>query len=246
MTASTATELLVEQNDGVLTLTLNRPQVGNALSPALVEALLANTDEAWRRPDIHTVVLRGAGKHFCTGFDLSGLDELSDGDLLLRFVRIETLLSGLWHAPKRTVVLAHGRTWGAGADLAAVCEHRAVAPGTAFRFPGARFGLVLGSRRLAERIGADRARTWITTGHEAGADGLLATGLVSAVVAVEQQAAWLAQFALPPVVDEPTGAAIRQATRSDHRHADLAYLVESASRPGLRERIRAYIRSIQR
>jgi enoyl-CoA hydratase len=239
-------ELLAEQRGGALILTLNRPSVGNALSDTLVEALLERTSHAWSCADIHTVVLRGSGRHFCTGFDLSRLDDLSDGDLLLRFVRIETLLASLWHAPKRTMVLAHGRTWGAGADLVAVCERRAIAPGTSFRFPGAQFGLVLGSRRLTERIGIDRARHWILTGHEATSDELISTGLATEIILFEEVDAWLAQCETPAVVDESTTAAIRLATRADHRHTDLAHLVESASRPGLRERIRAYIRSVQR
>src|SRR5690606_24637337 len=110
-------------------LVLDRPQVGNALSAELVEALLAALAQAHATPGLHTVLLRGNGRHFCTGFDLSALDAQSDGDLLHRFVRVETLLAALWHSPLRTVALAQGRTWGAGADLVAACESRAAAVG---------------------------------------------------------------------------------------------------------------------
>ncbi len=234
-------DLLAHECTGLLTLTLNRPQTGNALSAGLVEALLAGVTSACANPAIHTILLRGAGKHLCTGFDLSDLHTQSDGDLLWRFVRIEMLLAALWHAPVRTAVLAQGRTWGAGADLVAACERRGMAPKASFRFPGAQFGLVLGTRRLAERIGADRARHWIASGHEASADEALASGLVDSTVAPEQLDAWLQELAGADLLERDTAQQIRAATRMDHRHADLANLVASAARPGLQQRIHAYI-----
>src|SRR5688572_31115635 len=104
------------------------------------------------------LILDGAGNHFCAGFDFTDYQNASDGDLALRFIRIETLLQALYHAPYETLALAHGRVFGAGADLVASCGVRVAAPDTAFRLPGLRFGVVLGTRRLASRIGTDNAR----------------------------------------------------------------------------------------
>ena len=224
--------LIVQRDAGVTTLTLNRPDLGNALGPGLVESLIAEGGQAISDGANHTLVLRGEGRHFCTGLDLSDLDTVSDGDLLLRLVRIEILLSMWWHAPLRTVALAHGRTWGAGADLFAVCEQRVAAENTTLRFPGAQFGIVLGTRRLAERIGADAARRVVLEGAEFDARAALAAGLVSAIGNHPTQPT------LP--VDRVTAASIRAATRADQRDADLAALVRSAAVPGLRARIAAY------
>lgn len=223
--------------DGTLTLTLDRPERGNALAADLVEALLAAVTGACADDALHTLVLRGAGRHFCTGLDLSDLEQLRDGDLLHRLVRIETLLAALWHAPLRTVAVAQGRAWGAGADLVAVCEHRIALPGATFRFPGAQFGIVLGTRRLAERLGADRARALVTTGGELDAAAALAQGLATA-----HDDAPLP----PPRVSRATAAALRAATRTDHRDADLAALVRSAAEPGLVARVAAYRAGLQR
>ena len=220
------------QADGVATLTLARPQLGNALGPELVEGLLSATRQALDDRSVHTLVLRGEGKHFCTGLDLSELEQLSDGDLLHRLVRIETLLALIWHAPIRTVAVAQGRTWGAGADLFAVCEQRLAAEGTTFRFPGAQFGIVLGTRRLAERIGVDAARRLVTEGAELSASEALAAGLVSRIGTEPDLAALR--------VNADTALAIRTATRTDHRDADLAALVRSAAQPGLKSRIQDY------
>lgn len=226
--------MLNASRDGdTLTLTLAHAARGNALGVELVEALHAALDGVEHDATLERLVLRGEGRHFCTGLDLSDLEACSDGDLLQRLVRIETLLARLWHAPWQTVALAHGRCWGAGADLFAVCETRLAAPDTTFRFPGAQFGLVLGTRRLAERVGVDRARHLVGAGGEWTADAALAAGLATAV-----------GEAVPPsttAVDRDTAAALRAATRADLRDADLAALVRSAARPGLRARIAAYL-----
>ena len=225
--------LSTEYQAGVTTLTLQRPERGNALGPELVEGLIHAAEAAMADQSVHTLVLRGAGRHFCTGLDLTDLATLSDGDLLLRLVRIETLLALLWHAPIRTVALAHGRTWGAGADLFAVCEQRLVHPDTTLRFPGAQFGIVLGTRRLAERIGVDAARALVLEGGELDAPQAMALGLAT------QLGDTAAELAAPRP-DATTARAIRSATRADCRDADLAALVRSAARPGLQSRIIAY------
>ena len=132
--------------DGALHLALDRPDKGNALSPALVASLRMRLEEALRDDAIHTVVFTGQGPHFCTGFDLSDLESIGDAQLLQRFVEVELLLDAVYRSPVRTIAIAHGRTWGAGADLFAACDIRLATPDAQFRFPGAGFGIVLGTR----------------------------------------------------------------------------------------------------
>jgi enoyl-CoA hydratase len=246
--------LHVAATDGVASITLDRADRGNALSTPLVEALLAELDRCCADPSLHTLLVLAAGRHFCTGFDLSDLDTSSDGDLLWRLVRIETLLARLWHAPLRTVAIARGRTWGAGADLFAACDLRLAHDDARFRFPGAGFGIVLGTRRLAERVGTERARAWVTGGADVDAAAALEAGLASAPAQTSPgddraddgtdrdavASSWRRRFADGPSVDRDTVAAVHRATRPDRTDADLAALVRSASRPGLRDRIAAY------
>ena len=228
--------LTIDHQAGVTLLRLQRPERGNALGPMLVEGLISAASEAFANAAVHTLVLQGEGRHFCTGFDLSDLATLSDADLLLRLVRIETLLAMLWHAPIRTVAQAKGRTWGAGADLLVACEQRLVGSDTTLRFPGAQFGLVLGTRRLAERIGADAARALVLEGGELDATQALALGLASRITDT------LALALLRTSGD--TGRAVRAVSRSDLRDADLAALVRSAAVPGLQQRITQYRASL--
>ena len=230
---------------GVATLTLNRPEKGNALSSELVEALIEGVARTLDDGALHTLVITAAGKHFCTGFDLSNLAASSDGDLLHRFVRVEQLLQAVWRAPIRTVALVQGRAWGAGADLFATCEQRLCAPDTTFRFPGTRFGLVLGTRRLSERVGGDIARRWLLAGAEVGSAEALDAGLATGVMTADQRQAAAAALSAPPL-DRETGAAIRSLTRHDDDDRDLAELVRSAVRSGLKERIGQYVAGLRR
>lgn len=236
--------ILVSDSDGIRRITLNRPQRGNALGPDLVEAMLAAIEETVEA-GAHLLVLRGAGKHFCTGFDLSDLDALSDGDLLLRLVRIETLLQAVHHAPIPTVVLAHGATMGAGADMVAACQMRLAMPDARFAFPGAGFGIALGTRRLTLRVGSEAARDLVGTGRRIDTEEAQTLGLVGEILtedAVDRRIADIADAHRR--LDAPTTARVQALTLPDTRETDLANLVASAARPGLKQRVEAYVQLV--
>ncbi|MFC7472939.1 enoyl-CoA hydratase/isomerase family protein [Dankookia sp. GCM10030260] len=234
------TLVLASRADGVATLGLNRPDRGNALGPELVEALAEAFDRAVSH-GARLVVLRGEGRHFCTGFDLTDLETLSDGDLLLRAVRIEQLLQRIHAAPVTTLAVATGRTFGAGADLFAACDRRIAAVGASFAFPGPAFGLVLGTARLAAMVGRDRAREVLLAGRELTAEAAVMAGLATAVLPAEAIPAEIARAAADAArLDPDTVAALHRRTGQAEADADLAALVRSAARPGLKQRILDY------
>jgi enoyl-CoA hydratase len=236
----------IEEHDGAASVWLSRPERGNSLSRELVEELIAIIRSAAGRADLHTVVFCGEGEHFCTGFDLSEVENQSDGDLLHRFIRIEELLGSIYYAPFRTIALAAGRTWGAGADIVVACQKRFCDEKTKFRFPGAEFGVVLGSRRLAERVGAERARDWIAMNQIIGPDEARASGLVESVHAAGTDWRSVLSVAHPrPRISLSTLAEVLAATRSEYRDRDLAALVRSASAPGLKARMLAYSQAVR-
>ncbi len=246
-------ELLSRRDGPVLHLQLHRPEVGNALSAALVQALTEAVDAATHDASVRLLVLSGAGRHFCTGFDLSDLDRETDDSLLARFTRVELLLQAVHAAPFATLALAHGRTMGAGADLFAACGDRWIVGDAGFAFPGAAFGLVLGTVRLTELVGAPHAAAWIEGGQRIDADQALACGLATRHIETEQIDAELGRWgARVNRLDAPTQRAIQAAIAAGRRPRgdagdaqDLARLVRSAARPGLRDRIAAY-RAAQR
>lgn len=237
-----STPLAITDRDGRRTLVLSRPDRGNSLSDDLVDLLHSALDEA-ERNGTRLLVIEGAGRNFCTGFDLAGLEEASDGDLLARFVRIEQLLARVWSAPFATLAIAKGRTFGAGADLFAACSIRLALPDASFSFPGAAFGLVLGTRRLAVRIGRDAGLSAVTSGRVLDAQEGHALGLVTEIVAPEQLDQALAQAMQEATrLDAETVAALRLAVGDTAAvlDGDLAALVRSAARPGLGQRIITY------
>jgi enoyl-CoA hydratase/carnithine racemase len=234
------TELLVEKNGGIATLTLNRPDKANALSAALVEALAAAVETAYR-DGTRLLVLQGNGRNFCAGFDFGGFEEASDGDLLLRFARIEILLQSVYHAPFATLALAQGKNFGAGVDLALACGTRIAAPDAEFRMPGLKFGLQLGTRRLAARIGADAARALLCASKSFVAEEGLRIGFLQQIAAPQAWPGLIERAAAEAQQLSPAAAArMHAATVTDSRAADLADLVRSAIEPGLKERIREY------
>lgn len=233
-------ELIARREDGVLDLVLNRPAKMNALSGELIEALHAELDRA-DTDGTRLVVFRSEGKNLSAGFDFGGYDTQSEGDLVLRFVRIEQLLQRVFHSPYDTLAFAHGRNFGAGVDLFAVCHRRIAAPGASFRMPGLGFGLVLGSRRFAGLVGESWARQVLHEGITFEAGEAQGRGFTTAVADTE---AWPAERERAMQAMRGLGAdattRLFRVTRIDSRAADMAELIASAARPGLVGRLRAY------
>lgn len=226
------------EGSGASRIILERSERGNAMNAELVEGLLQALDHVELCAG-DTVILEGRGKGFCGGFDLGGLEGETDASLLYRFVRIELLLQRLAGFPKRTAVYAHGFAYGAGADILASCDLRLAAPDTKLSFPGARFGIVLGTRRLAARLGSDAALKLLEAPGpvRAAEAGSLLTGLLES----EDWPALRTHLSLPTRIDAGVRPALLFNARPvSNADADLSALVRSAVLPGLKDRLLAY------
>jgi enoyl-CoA hydratase/carnithine racemase len=233
--------LIVERQTGVVRLILDRSSKANALSDDLVEALLDAVGAA-SGDGSRLLVLQGSGRNLSAGFDFSGLEHQSEADLLRRFVRIEQLLQTLYHAPIATLALAHGKNFGAGADLFVAAAIRICAPGTTFRMPGLSFGIQLGTRRLSHRIGRSAAFRLLSESGTLDASAALSLGLVDRIAEMESWPAVVqAELARATRLSESAHRRLASATTTDSRDADLADLVRSAMGPGLKTRISAYL-----
>ncbi|SRR5579884_3120437 len=211
-----------EKRDAVAWVTLNRPAVLNAYSvrmrDELYEALAAVRDD----PDVRALVLRGAGRAFCAGADLSEFGTAPSPTIgrRIRFARDVWALLGELAVP--SVAALHGFAFGSGLELALLCDLRLAAEGTLLGLPEAGLGLIPaagGTQTLprATRLGA--ALDLVLTGRRVDAAEALRLGIVSRVVPPEQLAAeaealaaWLA--ALDP-------AAVRAARRAVRDGAEL-------------------------
>lgn len=233
--------LRIERDGPLKRIHLNRPEKRNALSLDLATELLLEVQRSGT-DGTRLLVLRGEGPGFCAGFDLSQFPDCSAGDLLLHFVRIEQMLQAVAHSSVDTLACVHGQTIGAGADLALACRHRVGAADTKMMFPGARFGLVLGSRRLAECVGPDRAQGLIGSANRIDAQQAQELGILQHLSETDQWPAYEASV-LAHILATPadTRAAVLHATRRDTREQDMHDLVQSAAHPELRARLTAYL-----
>ena len=229
-----------EREGEAATIRLARPERGNALGPETVAAIEAALDDALAA-GARLVVFRGQGRNFCTGLDLSDLDEISEGDLALRVLRIEILLQRIHALPVTTVAVAGGRVFGAGADLFAACDHRIAIEGSAFAFPGPAFGLVLGTARLAALVGEGAARRLLLAGETLAAEAAVALGLATRLMPAEAVDGAIGALRVAATrLDAPTVAALHARTRRADDAGDVAALARSIARPGLKARVEAY------
>lgn len=232
--------LIVERQDTLKTLTLNRPERGNALNAELVGALSEEIEKSGR-DGTRTLVLRGAGKVFSTGFDLKEIESLSDSEVAHRVLNIEHMLQAVFHAPMVTVALVRSMAFGAGADLVCCCHHRIATEDSRFCMPGLNFGILLGTRRLTQRIGVDNALSVLTDTRVFKAHEALEMGYLTAISSEES---WSSHIEAA----KQSGAAIAKEHVSrmfevvipDTRQEDMADLQASVSEPGLVDRILEY------
>jgi enoyl-CoA hydratase len=231
--------VVVTRNGAHKQVLLNRPDRRNALGAEIVERLIEVVEES-AGDGTRLLELSGAGRNTCAGFDMTDVAAASEGDLVLRFIRIEHLLQALYHASFHTLAFAHGRVVGAGADLVLACRHRIGTPDSMFEMPGAGFGLVLGTRRLRTAVGDAVAADLLSGPFDA--TKAATSGFLTAVV---DRDGWEAiserRLQSATALDGETDRAILRVLSADTRAQDMTDLVASASRPGLKERIAAYI-----
>ena len=225
---------------GVATLVLNRADKANALDADLVEALHSAFDDVVRE-QVRLLVIRGEGRNFCAGFDFSGFEDATAAELSWRFVRIEQFLQKLFHAPFATMALVHAGCFGAGADIVAACGYAIAATDAKFRMPGWKFGLALGTRRLAARVGAAAAKGVLQASAFLSAEEAARISLVDEVCdaglwseRVRAQAATASE--LGAVAQNRLLGMLRQDTRAE----DMASLVGSLCDGDLKSRIAAF------
>ena len=232
--------VLIEQSDSHWTFVLNRPDKRNALNADMVEALLDGIDRA-DAAQVPMLIFRGEGKSFCAGFDFADFESQSEGDLLWRFVRIEQLLQRIYRLPALTLGLAQGKNFGAGVDLLLACQHRVTTEQATFRMPGLKFGLVLGTRRLGQLIGFDKARRVQEVAATLNASEAHAMGLFTQMAEVSQWPEVMQSMAQTAQgLDRPTRGLLSEALTAPGDDQDLATLVRSVTRLGLKARIAKY------
>jgi enoyl-CoA hydratase len=201
--------LLREATSWGVRLTLNRPAKLNALSAELRDALTAAIADAAADDDVRVISLAGAGRAFCSGYDLSEAAPPTAWqwrDVLDRDVRA-TL--AIWSCPKPVIAQVHGYALAGGLELAMACDLVVAAEGSQLGEPEIRFGSAPVTLLMPFVIGQKKTRELLLTGDLIDAAEAERIGLVNRVVPIDRLAAEVDALAdrlarVPPDVMAPT------------------------------------------
>ncbi len=183
---STAAPVTYEVRDGASWLTLNRPAVLNALNTELAATLAELVARAAEDTATYAVVVRGAGRAFCSGMDRGALAAGAiDEPFYRHWIRALNLLEDM---PKVSIAVLHGYAIGGGLQLAVACDLRVAARDALVGLGASRHGIIPDGSvlRLARLIGLARAKEMSLLNDEISADAARALGLVTRVCAPDE------------------------------------------------------------
>ena len=183
----------IQQQGGVLRLTMNRPERLNALNPALATALRECFQGLYRRNDIRVVILQGAGASFCAGLDLKEQQpgkELGTSDMLAVQYSIRDIMLAMRRCPQPIISIVQGAASGGGFALALASDIRLATPDARMNASFLRIGLTgcdMGvSYFLPRMVGSSVAAQYLLTGRFMDAARAHALGLVSTVAPLSE------------------------------------------------------------
>jgi 2-(1,2-epoxy-1,2-dihydrophenyl)acetyl-CoA isomerase len=187
--------LLVQQTEGICRLTLNRPERLNALNVRIGVELLQALDDCDRNDDVRVVILAGAGRAFCAGDDLKGMNEPGEPDRRYRdpikqYVKGEgrwpLIVAKMRSLSKPVIGMINGHAHGAGFNLALGCDLRIMADTATLRIPFVQRGIATGTNLLQQFVGIGKAMEWALLAPTLSAQEAERWGLTNRVVSAEQ------------------------------------------------------------
>jgi enoyl-CoA hydratase/carnithine racemase len=167
-------------------ITLARPQVRNAVSPAMLEELSGALGDAAADPEARVVLLTGEGPDFCAGADLAELSAVAEGSGGLDYGRaLEEVIDGIAEHPVPVIASIQGAALGAGCQIAVACDLAVAATDAHIGIPSSRLGVVIefeNIQRLVLSVGSKRAAEILHTGRELSGEEAADWGLVNEAV----------------------------------------------------------------
>ena len=173
--------LVYEMEEGIATITLNRPQRMNALSQQLVKELGQAIDEIDEDEEVRVVIITGQEKFFCAGADIR--EEVSVESLK----KARVVFDRLENLEKPCIAAVSGIAYGGGCELSLLCDLRIVSDTAQFAVPEVKIGAISaagGTQRLPRLLGATRAKELLFSGDPIHATEAYRIGLVNKVVPV--------------------------------------------------------------
>ncbi len=184
MDVAVASPLLRSDADGVVRLTLNRPDAYNSLSYELLGRLEAELADIAGDRKARVVVIAGAGKAFCAGHDLKEMGaDLRDAPVRALFERCSAVMTALTRLPQPVIARVHGIATAAGCQLVAACDLAVAADDSRFATSGVKYGLFCSTPMVAlsRNVARKPAMEMLLTGDFVDAAEALRLGLVNRV-----------------------------------------------------------------
>jgi enoyl-CoA hydratase/3-hydroxyacyl-CoA dehydrogenase len=213
--------VLLEKKGPIAYLILNRPEKLNAVSPDMLKELTGALGAAGADPDVRVIVLKGEGRAFCVGFDLSSFLEDTSPQHVLGLVRqfqeLNFLIEGL---PKPVIASIHGYALGGGLEIALACDLRFASASSKLGQTEVNLGFIPGAggtQRVTRLVGPGRAKRLIFSGETVAAGQAAEMGLLDGVFEDSKLADEVEAFALslaekPPLAIAAAKKAITAAT----------------------------------
>ncbi len=217
MEPSSSAPILVEINDSIARITLNRPEKLNALNPGVLRLLKQEVERLAAAPagSIRCAVVTGEGKAFVAGADIAAMQNMSPSEANDMAELGHAALDALEHLPFPVIAAVNGFALGGGCELALACDFIYASSRAKFAQPEVKLGIIPGfggTARLSRRVGIARARELIYTGAMVSAEEAERIGLVNAVFPPDEL--------LPKTLDaarslsEVSGLAVRAAKQA--------------------------------
>lgn len=216
-------ELVLHQvEDGIAVLTINRPEVLNALSPAVMDELGQHVDRAVT-DGVGAIVITGAGeKAFVAGADIKSMRDYDMNQAVLFAKRGQRVLDKLADFPGIVIAAVNGFALGGGCEICMACDLTIAAENARFGQPEVNLGIIPGfggTQRMVRRVGLQRALELCTTARMIGAEEAVRIGLALEVVPRGEALAKAKEIARTIASKGPV--AIRLTKESVHRAAEL-------------------------
>ncbi len=177
--------ILTEQKGPIMIVTLNRPQVANALDRSMLEHGAELVHKLYYDTSVRTVIVTGAGeKAFCAGADLKEREGMNMGEVRQYIMKIRDTFTTIENLPQPVICAINGTALGGGLELALACDLRIAAPNATFALTEVTFGIIPGgggTQRLPRLIGRGKAKEMILLGKKISADEALAMGLINQI-----------------------------------------------------------------
>ena len=223
--AQTESVVLTHRENGVATITVNRPDKLNALNADVIAGLERAFEDVGQDPGIRAVILTGAGdRAFVAGADIGELQALDPRESRTFVERGHALMRRIERLGKPVIAAVNGFALGGGCELALACTLRLASDAAMLGLPEVKLGLIPGyggTQRLARQVGRGRALHMMLTGDPVNAEQAQAMGLVNSVHAADELSAVATKLAGKLAAGAPL--AMAAIMRSVNRGADLPF-----------------------